>query len=49
MWFLYVIGIAMFIVGISPSNTSNIGWLIGGGALLVILISWSIAKKIHDK
>jgi len=47
MWLVYLIAIVMVIVGISPSNTSNVGWLVGGATILVLLISWKIAKKLN--
>ena len=47
MWLLYLIAIVMIVVGISPSNSSNVGWIVGGAAILVILISWKIAKKLN--
>lgn len=48
MWFLYIISIAMIIVGISPSNTSTMGWLLGGIGLLAFLVIISITKKYRE-
>ncbi|MBO5461843.1 MAG: hypothetical protein J6A49_00880 [Clostridia bacterium] len=47
MWLLYLVAIVMIVVGISPSNSSNVGWIVGGATILVLLISWKIAKKLN--
>ena len=48
MWFLYVISIAMIIVGIFPSNTSMLGWLLGGIGLLAFLLIISFTLRNRD-